>query len=331
MKKLILLPILLLYVLCNFLAAQDFDAEQQYNQAMTNAKQAFEAKQYSQAVMFYREAIKIKPDALLPKYKVEDIRTIYIEKELDLVKVEPLTTKNGKVKKKKKKEIQAEEELLTEKAKEIATVKMNEEAEKELAELKELNISVIEINEDEEVLETGDIQNIQKDREIGMDELEQKTAAKIEGKSISDSNNQITLTAREFPEMSKDLIVKVEEKELMNAEKPKPIMTKPVYTVSKPKEMTPEDKAIWVEHEKEKLAKQYPNKKTVEEIDKPGKHITRVIMNIEGKVTIYMIVKHSWGATFYFKDEIGQDLTSINQQYFNLMTDLNTYNNGNKE
>ena len=86
-----------------------------------------------------------------------------------------------------------------------------------------------------------------------------------------------------------------------------------------------EDKKMWIEQEKDRLITVYPNKKTVEEIDKPGKHITRIIMNIDNKVTIYLKVKHSWGATFFFIDEVGLELKSISETYFNLKTNLKTY------
>ena len=42
--------------------------------------------------------------------------------------------------------------------------------------------------------------------------------------------------------MSEDLIEKIEEEKLIKAEKPKAIMTKPAYSISKPKEMNPEEK-----------------------------------------------------------------------------------------
>ncbi|MCK9208413.1 MAG: hypothetical protein M0P66_14975, partial [Salinivirgaceae bacterium] len=91
--------------------------------------------------------------------------------------------------------------------------------------------------------------------------------------------------------------------------------------------LTEEERKIWIEQEQKRLAVSYPNKKTVEELDQPGKHITRVIMNINQKVVIYLKVRHSWGATFFFIDEVGQELKSINEQYFNLMTNLDTYGN----
>lgn len=90
--------------------------------------------------------------------------------------------------------------------------------------------------------------------------------------------------------------------------------------------MTEEEKEVWIEAETEKLRMQYPDQKTVLESDQPGRHITRVIMNIDNKISIYLKVKHNWGATFFFEEVIGKEnLQSINEIYFNKMTNLATY------
>ena len=175
MKKLLLLSILLSFLSIQFSWAQEFDKKEQYNQAMQNAKQAFEAQQFSEAVMFYREAIKINPNARLPKYKIEDIRTIYIEKELDSIKI--VTPAAEKTKKKKKKEIEAEKVLVAEKVKVEATRKMNEDADKAQEELKTLNVYVIEIDEDLDPLEVEkelQIDDIEGDKEVLIKKIEIK-------------------------------------------------------------------------------------------------------------------------------------------------------------
>ena len=79
MKRLTFLFLLTFCLLPTISFSQTSDSEQQYKAAMQNAKTAFDAKMYSEALYFYREALKIKPDAKLPRYKIEDIRTIYID------------------------------------------------------------------------------------------------------------------------------------------------------------------------------------------------------------------------------------------------------------
>ncbi len=302
--------------------SQEFTTEQQYKQAMANAKMAFEAKQYSEAVMFYREALKIKPEALLPKYKIEDIRTIYIKKEMASVK--PQTPEEPKKKNKKKQ--QQEEKLLAEKVKVEATRKMNRDADKIQKELK--NIDVIDINEDLEInLENEDIDiiNIESDKQTGVKKIDTKKSNLSVKSNIQTDNNVSVMQKRTVSENKQKPEKKEQPKQVEKTRKNIPEREK--KTITQTTKVSVKNKEEWIKQENERLVKKYPNKKTVEEIDKPGKHITRVIMNIDNTVTIYLKVHHSWGATYYFIDDIGRELRSINQQYFNLMTNLDTYEN----
>jgi hypothetical protein len=313
----LLLNIFILLITFN-LYSQEFTIEQQYKQAMTNAKTAFEAKQYSEAVMFYREALKIKPDALLPKYKIEDIRTIYIKKEMASVK--PKTSE--KQKKKSNKKQQKEDKVLAEKIKTEATKKMNNDADKIQQELK--NIDVVDINDDTEInLDSEDISitDIESDKQTIVKKIDTKNSNLSVKSDKQTKNNVSVMQKRTVPEIKQ---TSVKESEKKKNEQPKHIDSSKKNQQTKQSSTT---KKKWIEQENEKLAKKYPNKKTVEEIDKTGKHITRIIMNINNKVTIYLKVHHNWGATYYFIDEVGRELRSINQQYFNLMTNLETYGN----
>jgi hypothetical protein len=379
MKKYIVLHIFILFLGVQIAQSQQFDTKQQYNQAMANAKQAFEAKQFSEAVMFYREAIKINPEARLPKYKIEDIRTIYIEKEID----NKLNAKAKQPKKKKltKKEAQVEKLQVKQLAEQEATRKMNEDADKATAELQNLNVEVVDINEtledikDESSMKIDPVEDdkdaklaikatkvnesdddFHVDETIQIDEVEAEKPAKISIKAtevqesdddllIEDTDNvekldddkktnlsiRVVEVNNEIEELDDDSQIEIVEQKAIPEELPQKRKIEPIKIVkiapSQPKQMSAEEKEKWIEKEKNRLAQVYPNKKNIEEIEKPGKQITRVIMNIDNKVTVYLKVKHSWGATYFFIDDVGQELRSINQQYFNLMTNLKTYGN----
>ena len=117
-------------------------------------------------------------------------------------------------------------------------------------------------------------------------------------------------------------------KPVQPAPKPTPakVVSKPASKpASQPKQMSEEEKKAWKENEIKKLRQQYPEQKTVLEFDQPGKHITRVIMNVDNEITVYLKVKHSWGATFFFVEEIGEDLRSIDEVTFNKKTNLQNY------
>lgn len=282
------------------LSAQTSDSEQQYKAAMQNAKTAFDAKMYSEALYFYREALKIKPDAKLPRYKIEDIRTIYID---DGIREIAENKQIAQEEVKKQAEAKADERIETE----------IEQAQKELETLKVATV----INIDEEpviVDENLDIDDVEPTLETKQPEPEPEPKA-IEPESVA------TQPVEPVKEEPKPI---VEPKKTTVVSKPHPIVSKP-----KPRPqpaMTDEEKEARKEAEIQKLRVQYPEQKTVLEIDQPGKHITRVIMNIDNKISVYLKVKHSWGATFFFEDEIGEDnLRSISELTFNKMTNLATY------
>lgn len=282
------------------LSAQTSDNEQQYKAAMQNAKTAFDAKMYSEALYFYREALKIKPDAKLPRYKIEDIRTIYID---DGIREIAENKQIAQEEVKKQAEAKADERIETE----------IEQAQKELETLKVA--AVINIDEEPVIVDENlDIDDVEPTLETKQPEPEPEPKA-IEPESVA---TQPVEPVKEEPQPV------VEPKKTTVVSKPQPIVSKP-----KPRPqpaMTNEEKEARKEAEMQKLRVQYPEQKTVLEIDQPGKHITRVIMNVDNKVSVYLKVKHSWGATFFFEDEIGEDnLRSISELTFNKMTNLATY------
>ena len=294
--------------------SQESATEQQYKAAMQNAKTAFDAKMYSEALYFYREALKIKPDAKLPRYKIEDIRTMYID---DGIKEIAENKQIAQEEVKKQAEAKADERIETE----------IEQAQKELETLRVA--AVINIEEETSVYDENiDIADVVPTLEIKLPEPEPEPEI-IEPEPEPVVAQQVEIVKEE----PKPVIEQPAPKEVKPEPKPapKPVPTKPVAKpankpMSQPKAMTGKEKEARKEAEIQQLKIRYPEQKTVLEIDQPGKHITRVIMNIDNKVSVYLKVKHNWGATFYFQDEIGEDnLRSISEQTFNKMTNLATY------
>lgn len=304
--------LLIVCILPTTVVGQTSDTEQRYKDAMQNAKTAFDAKMYSDALYFYREALKIKPDAKLPRYKIEDIRTIYIDENLkEITENQAVAEPQAKLQAETKADEQIEAEVI--------------KASSEMETLK-LVANVIEI--DEEPFDT--------EEDIDIDELIQ--SRQTVSPKIAPSNNIIIESSNVQKTEIKAVnlqptVVEPEKKQAEEqpapkvvAERPKPKPQTVAKPVSKPKQMTEEEKEVWIEAETEKLRMQYPDQKTVLESDQPGRHITRVIMNIDNKISIYLKVKHNWGATFFFEEVIGKEnLQSINEIYFNKMTNLATY------
>lgn len=308
------------------LSAQTSDNEQQYKAAMQNAKTAFDAKMYSEALYFYREALKIKPDAKLPRYKIEDIRTIYIDDGI--------------------REIAENKQIAQEEVKKQAEAKADERIEAEVVqaqkELETLKVAAVINIEEEPVIadENLDIEDVEPTLETKHPEPEPEPELLLEPepKPIEPEPEPIVSQPVEPSKNEPKPIDEPAPKEGKTAPAPKPVQPAPKPTPAKPaakpvskpasqqKKLTDEEKEARKEAEMQQLKVKYPEQKTVLEIDQPGKHITRVIMNIDNKVSVYLKVKHNWGATFYFQDEIGEDnLRSISELTFNKMTNLATY------
>jgi|GEM_PF-2389155 len=289
--------------------SQESAADQQYKAAMQNAKTAFDAKMYSEALYFYREALKINPDAKLPRYKIEDIRTMYIDDGI--------------------KEIAENKKVTQDEAKIEAETKADERIEAEIEqtqkELETLKVATVISIEEEPVVddENPDIADIEPTLETKQPEQKPTVTQLVE--PAKEESKPLVKPTKEEPE---PIVEQPAPKEEKLTPPPTPIKTasKPATKpVSQPKTMTDEEKKVWKENEQKKLRQQYPEQKTVLEIDQPGKHITRVIMNVDNEIHIYLKVKHSWGATFFFEEEIGEDMRSITEVFFNKMTDLQSY------
>ena len=275
---------------------------------MQNAKTAFDAKMYSEALYFYREALKIKPDAKLPRYKIEDIRTMYIDDGIkEIAENKKVTQDEAKIEAETKADERIEAEI--------------EQAQKELEILKVATV----ISIDEETVvddENIDIADVEPTLETKQPEPEPIVVepAKEEPEPIVEPEPQ--------PIVEQPVAPAKEEPKPVEPEKKTVVTKQPIVKPAKPapRQLTDEEKEARKEAEMQQLKIRYPEQKTVLEIDQPGKHITRVIMNIDNKVSVYLKVKHNWGATFYFQDEIGEDnLRSISEQTFNKMTNLATY------
>ena len=308
------------------LSAQTIDSEQQYKAAMQNAKTAFDAKMYSDALYFYREALKIKPDAKLPRYKIEDIRTMYIDDGI--------------------KEIAENKQIAQEEVQKQAEAKADERIEAEIEqaqkEIETLRVATV-INIEEETVvydENIDIADVEPTLETKQPEPEPEPEI-IEPKPVvpKEEPKPSIEPVKEEPKPAIEQPAPKEEKPAPKAEEPAPKPVQPApkpapakavskpapKPASQPKQMSDEEKKAWKENEIKKLRQQYPEQKTVLEFDQPGKHVTRIIMNVDNEITVYLKVKHSWGATFFFVEEIGEDLRSIDEVTFNKKTNLQNY------
>lgn len=333
-----------------FSASAQNATEQQYKAAMQNAKTAFEAQHYSEAVFFYREALRVKPNAKLPQYKIEDIRTIYIDRNLEQnqnrdiaeqsadaqIEQDVIKTQTEIESIRVATSIDINEDVTFDNDAEIDDIAITKQAIEHLN-ITEETISIddepvadvvaskkavesIEVEEDPIDVEETKVDDVVGNRQVVSPEAKRKQIRTIPQKSIPRPIVTPPMPHKDIDEPEQSA---TEPKKVESVPTPKP-QNKPTPTAQK-KQQTPEQHAEFVRQEQERLRKQYPNQKTVEELDQPGKHITRVIMNINENVCIYLKVKHSWGATFFFIDNPGEELKSTNEQIFNQKTNLLNY------
>jgi tetratricopeptide (TPR) repeat protein len=70
------------------------------------------------------------------------------------------------------------------------------------------------------------------------------------------------------------------------------------------------------------LRKKYFAERTIELLKEDMKTITKVILNQDDKISIYLKVEHIWGATFYFRDNYPYPMENISKSYFEVTTKL---------
>ena len=71
---------------------------------------------------------------------------------------------------------------------------------------------------------------------------------------------------------------------------------------------------------KKDLDKKYTENKTVEFIEKANRKITKVIINDNKKIIIYIKVVYNWGATFYFIQDEYTHFRNISRAYYEVQT-----------
>lgn len=274
-----------------------------YIRLIFHADSLYKSRNFQKAIDVYNEAYLLKPKEQYPRFKAEDIRTLYMKPEV--VKVEKKqeeTNEYGwakryreKMEREEKKKLLAEgkstnekknekkEKVVVEEKKEIKTNQLDEKTKKE-DEARLKNFQELKAKEDADDKKKAD---------------DHKNAVESIGKTTKANVKQ----EKEIVTISDVIIQKSKEEE-----------QKRIYAnVSISQDIKPED-------EQKLLSAKYPNEKTVETITEKTKTTTQVIINKGGVVTIYLKVAHNWGQIFYFVKEPSSPMKSISRDYFERFT-----------
>jgi tetratricopeptide (TPR) repeat protein len=289
-KKILLIIIVSVFSIASFSQVgiiKDPERKKEYKKVIEQANQLFENKQYTASIHFYKKALVIGPEKKLAKYRLEDIKTIFIKDELAS----------------NKEEAEALVERINKTVKEI---------EENLPE--EKKDSLIYFLSDMDTKKTEPIDS------------RPESWVSLENEIRNEINSEATVVGDEPVEKVKVEIVKepdviIEEDphvsiELLEKEEP---VEETKYPVIKSEDL-PEKSSTDLQTEREKieeeLKQKYPDQKTVEIINEKHKKITKVIMNRDNKITVYLKVEHDWGGVFYFIDRRPFPVQSITKNYF---------------
>lgn len=263
------------------------DLENKYMDLINLGNLLYAANQFNLSKEYFEKALVLKPNRKYPKYKLEDIQTELeiFNKQADSLGVDVATLMPSV----------AKVDTVVEKPKEYIRLTDEEIHQKFLKDFYK-NLEKNAKSKDE------------------YDALVAYVSAKIEPPL------ELTLVENK----SKDDNQVVKEKLLEITELPKLVSTieeKPVQEkVEKP--IVAPIKAFDEKQYQDSLLKKYPTTKTVEYEEDLNKKVTKVYINKNNYVTIYMEVKYSWGATFYFIDRTPFDPENISSSFFDYATNI---------
>ncbi|HBF88248.1 MAG TPA: hypothetical protein DDX39_06360 [Bacteroidales bacterium] len=251
----------------------------QYKEFITKANALYKEQKFAESVVYFRKALKIKPQERLPQYKIEDIYTLFLVN--DVVKTKEEANRLVSEIEMSLDNIGNEEVFIQEsnKIEPIADV-----VNKETQPISETLVTEVK---KEPVLVHPSIGVEQKP----ITEVEKIEVSEVQTKEIKANENL--------------------ETRVIKPEEVKVVESKPITKVE-----APTINPVIVEDENRKLQVQYPNEKTVEVTEDVNKKVITIIINRGGEVVIYTKVKHSWGGIFFFAKYPGLPKKNISEQHF---------------
>jgi hypothetical protein len=290
MLKLILFVALNLWIFNSLINAQesiirDTERKKQYEKLINQANELYNDKQYSASVHFYKKALDLAPEKKLAKYRLEDIKTIFIKEEL-AVNMEDAEVIVNQI-----------------------DSTLNEIAENLPEEKKD---SLIFFISDIIPKKAATVDNRPKDW------------IEMENSVRNEMNNSGKIIGEEkvvevVPE-KKVVVEIVKDTASISVEKTEPVIKKisePIVVISqKPQGKSNEELENERKKKVEELKIKYPDEKTIEIFEEKGKKTTRVVINRDNKVTVYLKVEHPWGGIYYFIDNSPFPVQSITSTSF---------------
>ena len=321
------------------------EVERKYMSLINSGNIYYSMRQYNTAKQMFSKALELKPNRRYPSYKIEDIETqlvIFnqpkdsIQKNADSIIgaiMNPKVEIKRPIEYKRKTQEELEAIFKQDLYNQIASETKNK---KELAKrIKFINNEVINKKEEIVTTDTGKAKTPIAENQITdttkhilpkIENLQQKDTIKhvvlridsINTDSIKPIAIHDTTKKVEPIKVNSDTSItkkhtEIAKKDTIYSNVVPELSTKPKYKIQKPF-----DKIAY----QDSLVKRYPNERTIEIITDDYKKITKVIINRDNLVTIYLKVEHKWGGTFFFKDNTPFPLENISKSYFEVETKI---------
>ncbi|MBK8809019.1 MAG: hypothetical protein IPO21_21275 [Bacteroidales bacterium] len=287
----------------NYKAYQDsMLIENRYMDLINRGNLLYGANQFTLAKDYFVKAHELKPTRRYPKYKLEDIQT-----ELEIfnktadslgIAIDSIMPREIKIDSVKALAVVAKpmtqeqlmQKLMNDLKRNISSAVKDT---KQLRSALSYTQQKIDVNNN---LSNEKVVLVVDSKPVETKSVEVKSIEKIENVKKTDTVPVISPVEVKIP---KEVVV-IEQKSTV---------------ISKPEEFDP---VVY----QDSLAKIYPTTKTIEVEEDMYKKVTRVIINKDNFVTIYLKVEHKWGATYYFIDRTPFDPENISSSFFDFSTNV---------
>ncbi len=291
--------------------------EKKYMNLVNSGNIYYSLRQYSMAQLMFRKALELKPNRKYPSYKLEDIETQLeiFSRQRDSLPSNADSIVAATIKDPDEKKIQTVYKRKTpEELDALFKKDLHKQIASETKNKKELEKRLSFVNKEvlmpkkDSIMPTPPIIS-KKDTVLKNIDTTSKIVSKI------DTIAQTAVIKKDTIQPIIDTTKKI-VKDTIKPQPIKPIQEVPIKTVS------PKPYVFNKQSYQDSLQRKYPNERTIEIITEDYKKITKVIINRNHYVTIYLKIEHKWGGVFFFRDNTPYAMENISKSYFEVETKL---------
>jgi len=278
--------------------------ESRYMSFIERGNLYFKAKNYTKAKEMYLASLEVKPEREYPKYKMEDIKTevtLFNAKNIDTAtiayKEKPL------VQPKKEKPRKTYTYLSSEDIDKLIQADIERHIKKNTNSSDSVKAAVALFNKTIEEADSTFMKPKETPKAVA------KTKPIVQEPAVEEAIEEpiVDEAANDFEIVEIDTLI--EDNDTAFSEHDMPAIEAPVEQFN-------------YEEYQDSLKEIYVNERTIEITKTEEKTTTKVIINKNNKITIYLKVNHNWGGIYYFIETTPKTLENISNAYFHTSTGL---------